>query len=80
LLIDDPRHDGLTERIDAELMRTSLAALQAETRIPIELGFFDGMTPEDIAKRISTPIGAVKTRIRDGLHQLRKTLENEATG
>ncbi|MBD5657164.1 MAG: RNA polymerase subunit sigma, partial [Candidatus Eremiobacteraeota bacterium] len=46
-----------------------------EQRSPIELGFFGGITHEEIARQTSTPLGTVKTRIRAGLRKLRSALE-----
>jgi RNA polymerase sigma-70 factor (ECF subfamily) len=61
--------------LDAERVRAALAALPPEQRDPIELGFFGGITHEEIARRTATPLGTVKTRIRAGLRRLRAQLE-----
>ena len=70
-----PRSESMEEvafaRIDAERVRSALAALPPEQREPIELGFFGGMTHEEIARRFHTPLGTIKTRIRSGLRKLR---------
>lgn len=66
-------------RLDASLVRTALAALPAEQRDAIELGFFGGITHEEIAKRSGTPLGTVKTRIRMGLRKLRVALDGAVT-
>lgn len=62
-------------RIDAEAVRAALAALPPEQREPIELGFFGGITHEEIARRSGTPLGTVKTRIRSGLRKMRAALD-----
>jgi len=62
-------------RIDGERVRDALGALPEEQRFPIELGFFGGVTHEEIARRTATPLGTVKTRIRTGLRKLRAALE-----
>jgi RNA polymerase sigma-70 factor (ECF subfamily) len=62
-------------RLDGERVRSALASLPEEQRHPIELGFFGGVTHEEIARRTATPLGTVKTRIRAGLRKLRTTLE-----
>jgi len=64
--------------IDGERVRAALATLPEEQRRPIELGFFGGITHEEIARRTQTPLGTIKTRIRTGLHKLRAALEGSA--
>ena len=66
-------------RIDAERVRRALAALPSEQREPIELGFFGGVTHEEIARRCGTPLGTIKTRIRSGLRKLRAALDEAVT-
>lgn len=61
--------------LDAERVRRALAALPAEQREPIELGFFAGITHEEIARRCDVPLGTIKTRIRSGLRKLRSALD-----
>ncbi|MBD5654183.1 MAG: sigma-70 family RNA polymerase sigma factor, partial [Candidatus Eremiobacteraeota bacterium] len=62
-------------RIDGERVRLALNSLPDEQRSPIELGFFGGITHEEIAPQTSTPLGTVKTRNRAGLRKLRSALE-----
>jgi RNA polymerase sigma-70 factor (ECF subfamily) len=75
-----PETEALEEvafaRLNASLVRDALAALPAEQREPIELGFFGGITHEEIARRTGTPLGTIKTRIRIGLRKLRSALED----
>lgn len=66
-------------RMDAEVVREALAALPPEQRQPIEMGFFGGITHEEIARRLDTPLGTIKTRIRSGLRKLRATLDGAVT-
>lgn len=60
--------------IDAERVRAALAQLPAEQRDLIEMGFFGGVTHEEMARRTGVPLGTVKTRIRAGLRKLRGAL------
>jgi len=61
-------------RIDSQRVRTALAMLPDEQRIPIETGFFGGITHEEMARRTGNPLGTIKTRIRAGLRRLRDEL------
>lgn len=74
-----PANDDLEENafasIDANLVRSALKQLPPEQREPIEMGFFGGITHEEIARRTGIPLGTVKTRIRAGLRRLRTALE-----
>ncbi len=67
--------DAVLANIDAERVRAALASLPDEQRGPIVLGFFGGVTHEEIARRTATPLGTVKTRIRAGLRKLRVQLD-----
>jgi RNA polymerase sigma-70 factor, ECF subfamily len=71
--------DATFARLDAALVRKALDTLPAEQREPIELGFFGGITHEEIARRTGTPLGTIKTRIRIGLRKLRSALEGAVT-
>lgn len=67
--------DDAFERLDSNRIRAALAMLPDEQRIPIETGFFGGVTHEEMAKRSGIPVGTIKTRIRAGLQRLREELE-----
>jgi RNA polymerase sigma-70 factor (ECF subfamily) len=74
-----PENDALEDvafaHLDAARVHTALAQLPAEQREPIEMGFFEGITHEEMAKRTGIPLGTVKTRIRSGLRKLRSALD-----
>jgi RNA polymerase sigma-70 factor (ECF subfamily) len=78
-----PESEGVEEvafaRIDAQRVRNALAELPGEQREPIELGFFSGITHEEIARRSGIPLGTIKTRIRSGLRKLRVVLDGAVT-
>lgn len=77
---DDARvEDRAFAEIEAEAVRDALAQLPREQREPIELGFFGGITHEEIAKRTGIPLGTIKTRIRSGLRKLRSNLDAAVT-
>ena len=79
LPVDDALEDTALARIDAERVRSALAQLPPEQREPIELGFFGGVTQEQIARQTGLPLGTIKTRIRTGLRRLRSALEGVVT-
>ncbi len=56
------------------LVRKALEELSRAQREAIELAFFSGLTHSQIAARLQQPLGTVKTRIRDGMMQLRDIL------
>ncbi len=68
--------DDVFARIDAQRVRTALAALGEEQRSLIEMGFFGGITHEEIARRTGIPLGTIKTRIRTGLRRMRDVLQD----
>lgn len=73
--LDGSLDETVFARLDGERVRSALAGLPEEQRTPIELGFFGGMTHDEIARSSELPLGTVKTRIRAGLKRLRVTLE-----
>jgi RNA polymerase sigma-70 factor (ECF subfamily) len=76
---DDLPEDHAFAAIDAQRVRAALKQLPSEQREPIELGFFGGITHDEIARRTGVALGTVKTRIRTGLRRLRSTLEGTVT-
>lgn len=75
IAVDGMLDAAVFAKLDGERVRTALSALPVEQRAPIELGFFGGITHEEIARRTETPLGTVKTRIRAGLRKMRSSLE-----
>ena len=60
--------------LDALVLR-----LTQEHRAVLEMAYYGGLTQSEIAVRLSIPLGTVKTRMRDGLLHLRKTLKTMET-
>jgi RNA polymerase sigma-70 factor (ECF subfamily) len=60
---------------DARRLAGCLEELDPRTRAVIRAAFFEGVTYEALAQRLSTPLGTVKSWIRRGLARLRGCLE-----
>ncbi len=75
----DSLEDVAFAHLDAAKVRGALALLPQEQREPIELGFFGGVTHDEIARRSGIPLGTIKTRIRSGLRKLRDALDGAVT-
>ena len=65
---------------DARWVHRALKNLSDAQRQAIELAFLQGMTHQQIADHLETPLGTIKTRIRDGLRNLRDVWEGESEG
>jgi RNA polymerase sigma-70 factor, ECF subfamily len=59
---------------EARAVRAAVATLPPEQQKALELAFFGGLTQEEIARKLSQPLGTVKARIRRGLLKLRDSL------
>jgi RNA polymerase sigma-70 factor (ECF subfamily) len=60
------------------MVRLALDQIPADQKQAVELAFFGGLTHEQIAERLATPLGTVKARIRRGLLRLRDFLKEVA--
>jgi RNA polymerase sigma-70 factor, ECF subfamily len=58
----------------ASTVRAAVATLPVDQQHALELAFFSGLTQEEIAVRLATPLGTIKARIRRGLIKLRDQL------
>lgn len=58
----------------AGVAREAMAALPADERAALELAYYEGLTQSEIAERTATPLGTVKTRIRNGLRRVRDAI------
>ena len=76
VLDDSPQAEAQTlEQSEQRLLRSCLQRLEKPRRHPILLAFYRGLTHEQIASRLSTPLGTIKGRIRAGLRALQECLQ-----
>lgn len=59
-----------------EQLQTALVAIPYEQRHCLELAYFEGLSQQQIATQLSTPLGTVKTRIRLGVERLARLLHD----
>jgi RNA polymerase sigma-70 factor (ECF subfamily) len=68
-----PANGGDTTSLkeNASAVRRALSSLPADQRDALQLAYFGGLTQQEIAEKLSQPLGTVKARIRRGLLKLR---------
>jgi RNA polymerase sigma-70 factor (ECF subfamily) len=78
-LDDQPAPDDVpgdfAAHAESEQLARLLARLPPAQRQVIRLGFFDGLTHQQIARQLTLPPGTVKGRMRLGLTKLRSELD-----
>jgi RNA polymerase sigma-70 factor (ECF subfamily) len=57
-------------------VREALKQIAPEQRQAVELSFFSGLTHQQIADQLGTPLGTIKARIRRGLLRLRDSFQD----
>lgn len=67
----------VVRRLDAATVRQAIAGLPEAQRQVIELGYFKGLTQDEIARVTDVPLGTVKGRARLALAGLRRTLAGD---
>lgn len=73
-----PAYDEVADRVEARLeqeqVRRCLEHLTDLQRESVTLAYYNGYTYREVAELLDTPLGTVKTRMRDGLIRLRDCL------
>lgn len=74
----DRPHDQVSEaveqRLEAEAVRDCVDELTEIQRESVTMAYFGGYSYPEVAERLKTPLGTIKTRMRDGLIRLRDCL------
>lgn len=60
---------------EARRVRACLDALDDKHRQAIMLAYYDGLTQEELAGKLSAPLGTIKSWVRRGLQRLKECLE-----
>jgi RNA polymerase sigma-70 factor (ECF subfamily) len=68
---------ALADAAERQAVRDALAALPTEQRDALFLAFFQGLSHQEIATCLRTPLGTIKARIRRALQTLRQQLQGE---
>ncbi len=70
----DEVSEQVERRLEYQQVRDALSALTDLQREVVELAYFQGYTYRQVAELLGTPLGTIKTRMRDGLIRLRDEL------
>jgi RNA polymerase sigma-70 factor (ECF subfamily) len=74
----EPAYDVVVDKVEARLeqeqVRRCLGALTDLQRESVTLAYYGGYTYREVAELLDTPLGTVKTRLRDALIRLRDCL------
>lgn len=66
--------EQVTARFEQEQVRRCLATLTELQRESVVLAYYGGRTYKEVGELLDTPLGTIKTRLRDGLIRLRDCL------
>lgn len=69
--------DDAVRSEQGSMVRNALSELPEEQQRTLYLAYFEGLTQTEIAARLQTPLGTVKTRMRSGTIKLRELLRGQ---
>lgn len=76
-----PSGGEIVERLEvAERVAREVARLPEPYRTAIHLRYFEGLAPDEIARRAVLPVETVRTRLRRGLELLRERMDKASDG
>lgn len=67
--------ESLVAAAEHEDLQDCIERLSGSQQQSIALAFFEGLTHEQLARRLASPMGTIKSRIRRGLARLRECLD-----
>jgi RNA polymerase sigma-70 factor (ECF subfamily) len=73
--VENP-YDPFVEIIRNSELLSALAGMDPKARAPVSMRFLMDMSYEEIAREMRIPLGTVKSRIFNGIRQLRKELKD----
>lgn len=73
-VVSDAETDAILSQ-RSETIRAALKNLSEEQRQVLLLAYFDGFSQTEISQRLNSPLGTVKTRMRNGMIRLRELLQ-----
>ncbi|MBC7796009.1 MAG: sigma-70 family RNA polymerase sigma factor [Pyrinomonadaceae bacterium] len=75
--IADAEHDAIISQ-RSKVVRAALNQLSDDQKRVLFLAYFDGCSQSEIAERLNSPLGTVKTRMRTGMMKLRELLGSQS--
>jgi len=70
-----PQPDEMADLAERQrLVRQAMSALSPAQQAALELAYYEGLSHSQIADRLGEPLGTIKTRIRQAMIILRRTL------
>ncbi|MBW3606115.1 MAG: sigma-70 family RNA polymerase sigma factor [Actinobacteria bacterium] len=76
--VQEPIDEPMLRREEGEQVRSAMTRLSDLQREAIELAYFGGRTYREVADELEIPEGTAKSRLRDGISQLRTMLRGGA--
>ncbi|MBV8172905.1 MAG: RNA polymerase subunit sigma-70, partial [Candidatus Eremiobacteraeota bacterium] len=61
-------------RVRAAAVIDAMRTLPSDQREPIERAYFEGLSYREVAEKLNTPLGTIKSRIRSGMRRLMDVL------